>query len=148
MEKRTAFILIKKTLLKIKSCSFRPNKARYEKMLWSKIVDLKEIYNFDFDHFFIKHTVFVLIVKNAIKNKKFNFLAKLYGVRKMYQIKVVVFKKLYIFYIKHFLILNIREFKLLKNYINVYRKSSVKHEYRDENVFLKVHWALGKLITL
>ena len=71
--KRTVFIfLIKKTLLKIKSCGFRLNNARYEKMLNSKIVHLKEIYNFDFDHFFIKRTVFVLIVKNVIKYQKFN----------------------------------------------------------------------------
>ena len=28
LEKRTVFILIKKTLLKIKSCGFRPNNAR------------------------------------------------------------------------------------------------------------------------
>ena len=54
LEKRTVFILIKKTLLKIKSCGFRPNYGRYEKMLKSKIVHLKEIYNFDFDHFFDK----------------------------------------------------------------------------------------------
>ena len=72
-EKRTVFILIKKTLLKIKSCGFRPNNARYEKMLTSKIVYLKEIYNFGFDHFLIIRTVFVLIVKNVIKNKKFIF---------------------------------------------------------------------------
>ena len=64
-EKRTVFILIKKTLLKIKSCGFRPNNARYKKMLTSKIVHLKEIYNFDLDHFLIKCTVFVLIVKNV-----------------------------------------------------------------------------------
>ena len=77
LEKRMVFILIRKTLLKIKSCSFRPNNARYEKMLSSKIVHLKEIYNFGFDHFLIKRTVFVLIVKNVIKNQKFNFPDKL-----------------------------------------------------------------------
>ena len=37
------YILFKKTLLKIKSCGFRTNNARYEKMLKSKIVQLKEI---------------------------------------------------------------------------------------------------------
>ena len=42
-------------------------------MLRSKIVHLKEVYNFDVDHFLIKRTVFVLIVKNVIKNQKFNF---------------------------------------------------------------------------
>ena len=81
LEKRTVFILIKKTLLKIKSCGFRPNNARCEKMLKSKIVHLKKIYNFDFDHFLIKRTVFVLIVKNVIKNQKFNFPDKLCDIR-------------------------------------------------------------------
>ena len=80
-EKRTVFILIKKTLLKIKSCGFRPNNARYKKMLRSKIIHLKKIYNFDFDHFLIKRTVFILIAKNVIKNKKFNFPDKLCDIR-------------------------------------------------------------------
>ena len=56
---------------------FRTNNARYEKMLKSKIVHLEEIYNFYFDHFLIKRTTFVLIVKNVIKNQKFNFPDKL-----------------------------------------------------------------------
>ena len=81
LEKCTVFILIKKTFLKIKCCGFRPNNARYEKMLRSKIVHLKKIYNFDFDHFLIKRTVFVLIVKNVIKNQKFNFPDKLCDIR-------------------------------------------------------------------
>ena len=46
------------------------------------------------------------------------------------------------------MLLNSREFKLLKNYRNVYVKSSAKREYRDENVFLKGDRALSKLITL
>ena len=75
LEKRTVLILIKKTLLKIKSCGFRPNNARYEKMLRSKIVHLKKIYNFDFDHFLIKRTAFVLIVKNVIKKAPVSGLA-------------------------------------------------------------------------
>ena len=81
LEKRTVFILIEKTLLKLKSCGFRPTNARYEKMLRNKIVLLKKIYNFDFDHFLIKRTVFVLIVKNVIKNQKFNFPDKLCDIR-------------------------------------------------------------------
>ena len=40
-EKRAVFILIKKTPFKIKSCGFRPNNARCEKVLRSKIVHLK-----------------------------------------------------------------------------------------------------------
>ena len=82
LKKRMVFILIKKTLLIIKSCGFRPNNGRYEKMLRSKIVHLKKIYNFDFDHFLIKRTVFVLIVKNVIKNQKLNFSNKLCDIQK------------------------------------------------------------------
>ena len=74
-------------------------------MLKNRIVRFKKIYKFYFDHFLIKCIVFVIIVINTIKNQKFNFLAKHYmGCEKMLQIKVVVFKKLYKFYIKHFLI--------------------------------------------
>ena len=79
--KTHGLILIKKTLLKIKSYGFRPDNARYEKMLTSKIVHLKEICNCDFDHFLIKCTVFVLIVINVIKNQKFNFPDKLCEIR-------------------------------------------------------------------
>ena len=46
------------------------------------------------------------------------------------------------------MLLNIREFKFLKNYRNVYGKSRAKREYRDENAFFKVDRALSKLITL
>ena len=94
VEKRTVFILIKKTLLKIKSCGFRPNNARYEKMLKIKIINLKEIYNFYFDHFLIKRTVFVLIVKNDIKNQKFNCPDKLCDIRNKCQgAKLFVLKR-------------------------------------------------------
>ena len=51
-------------------------------MLRSKIVHLKETYKFCFDHFLIKRTVFVLIVKNVIKNQKLNFPAKQWKTRK------------------------------------------------------------------
>ena len=77
---RSKIIHLKETL-KIKSCGLRPNNARYKQMLTSKIVHLKKIYNFDFDHFLIKRTVFVLIVKNVIKNQKFNFPHKLCDIR-------------------------------------------------------------------
>ena len=51
-------------------------------MLTSKIIHLKEIYNFDFDHFLIKCTVFVLIMKTVIKNQKLNFSDKLCDIQK------------------------------------------------------------------
>ena len=91
-------------LLKIKSCGFRPNNGRYEKMLSSKIIHLKDIYNFGFDHFLITRTVFVLIVKNVIKNKKFNFPDKLLHTKQMLRNKIIRFKKIYKFYFDHFLI--------------------------------------------
>ena len=81
-------------MLNIKRCGFQQNNARYEKMLKSKIVRLKGIYNFDFDHFLIKCTIFVLIVINTIKNKKFNFPDKLCDIRKKcYQTKLFVSKR-------------------------------------------------------
>ena len=73
---------IKNGFYKIKKSIFRPNYARYEKMLTSKVIHHKENYNFDFDHFLIKRTVFVLILKNVIKNQKFNFPDKLCDIRK------------------------------------------------------------------
>ena len=73
-------------------------------MLRSKIIHLKEIYNFDFDHFLIKRTVFVLIVKNFIKNQKFNFPDTLCDIKKMLKNKNFCFKKIYKSYFDHFLI--------------------------------------------
>ena len=73
-------------------------------MLRSKIVNLKETYKFCFNHFLIKCTVFVLIVKNVIKNQKFNFLLNFMGCEKILKIKVVFLKKLYKFHLEYFLI--------------------------------------------
>ena len=72
---------IKDGFYKIQKSILRSNNARYEKMLQSKIINLKETYKFCFDHFLIKRTVFVLIVKNIIKNQKFNFPDKLCDIR-------------------------------------------------------------------
>ena len=66
----------------MKESIFRPNNVISEKMLKAKIVRFKKTYNFDFDHFLIKRTVFFLIVKNVIKNQKFNFLDKLCNMQK------------------------------------------------------------------
>ena len=69
-----------------------------------KIVHLKQVYKFGFDNFLIKCTVFVLIVLILLNIKNSIFSPNIIGCEKMLQIKVVVFKKLYKFYIKHFLI--------------------------------------------
>ena len=95
--KNFVFILIKRTL-KIKSDGFRSNNARYGKMLTSKIVHLKKIYNFYFDHFLIKRTVFVLIVKNVIKKSKIQFSEQtLQHTKQMLSNKIGRFKKIYKF---------------------------------------------------
>ena len=75
-----------------------------KKMLRNKIVRFKKIYKFDFYHFLIKRTVFVLIVKNVIKKQKFNFSEKLRHTKKMLRNKIVHFKKIYKFDSHHFLI--------------------------------------------
>ena len=56
-------ISIKDGFYKIEKSIFRPNYARYEKMLRSKIIHLKEVYKFRCDHFLEKRTVFILIKK-------------------------------------------------------------------------------------
>ena len=48
---------------RIEKSIFRANYVRYEKMLRSKIIHLKETYKFCFDHFLIKRTVLILIKK-------------------------------------------------------------------------------------
>ena len=64
---------IKDGFYKIEISIFRPNYARYEKMLTSKIIHLKENYKFCFDHFLEKRTVFILIKKTLLKIKSCGF---------------------------------------------------------------------------
>ena len=74
-------------------------------MLKSKIVHLKKIYNFDFDDFLIKRTVFVLIVQNVIKNKKIQFSVQtVRNTKQMLRNKIIRLRKVYKFYFDHFLI--------------------------------------------
>ena len=53
-----------------------------KEMLRNKFIRFKNIYKFYFDHFLIKFTVFVLNVKNVIKNQKLNFSDKLCDIKK------------------------------------------------------------------
>ena len=79
--KCTVFVLIMKNVIKNQKLNF-PDKLRHtKKMFRNKIVHFKRIYKFYFNHFLIKCTVFVLIMKNVIKNQKFNFPGKLYDIR-------------------------------------------------------------------
>ena len=79
------FIIIypsKTVFYKIKKSSFRPNYARYEKMLKCKIVHLKKIYKFGFNYFLEKRMVFILMKRNVVKNKKLRFSGKQCKIRK------------------------------------------------------------------
>ena len=58
---------IKDGYYKIEKSIFWPNYGRYEKMLRSKIVHLKKIYKFGFDHFFRKTYGFYFNQKNVVK---------------------------------------------------------------------------------
>ena len=60
----------------IKNKNFWFPKTLYElrKKYWGKIVQLKNIYKFTADYFFIGQVDFVLIVKKVIKNEKFHFI--------------------------------------------------------------------------
>ena len=82
LEKSTVFILIRKNVVKNKKLWFPAKQCKIRKNVKSKIVHLKKIYHFDFDHFLIKRTVFVLNVKNVIKNQKLNFSDKLCDIQK------------------------------------------------------------------
>ena len=62
-------LFIKDGFYKIEKSIFRPNYARYEKMLRSKIIHHKETYKFCFDHFLEKRMVFILIRKTLLKIK-------------------------------------------------------------------------------
>ena len=61
---------------KIKIFGFEKNYTRYEKDFGDKIVHLKKIYNFTQDNFLIRHLVFILIVKNLVKDEKFHIYTK------------------------------------------------------------------------
>ena len=104
--KRTVFVSsIKNGFYKIKKSIFRPNYTRYEKMLRSKIVYIRKIYKFYFDHFLVKHTVFVLSIKNGFyKMKKSIFRPNYARSEKMLRSKIFYLKKMYKFDFDHFFI--------------------------------------------
>ena len=103
---RTALVLsVKNGFYKNKKSFFRPNYARYEKMVESKIIHLKKIYKFDLDHFLLKYTVFVLSIKNGFhKIKKSIFRPNYARYEKMLKNKIVDLKEIYKFDSYHFLV--------------------------------------------
>ena len=93
----SGFISIKNgSLYKIKKSIFRPNYARSEKMLKTKIVHLKKIYKFGFDNSLERRTVFILIKKTLLKIKSWH-------TKKMLRNKIFRFKKIYKSYFENFL---------------------------------------------
>ena len=67
------FVYEWKILLKIETFGLQKNYTTYQENVAGKIVHLKKIHKFTLEHFLIGHVVFVLIVKNVIKNEKFYF---------------------------------------------------------------------------
>ena len=96
---------IKEGFYKIKKSIFQPNYIRYEKMLQNKIVCLRKIYKFDFNHFLFKRTVFVLSIKNGLyKIKKSIFRPNSQRSEKMLRNKILHLRKIYKFDFNHFLL--------------------------------------------
>ena len=60
-------------LKKYKLLVYKKTIGDTKKNVVDKIVHFKKMKKFTVDHFFIGYVVFVLIVKNFIKNKKFYF---------------------------------------------------------------------------
>ena len=76
--------------------------------------NLEKIYIFTSEHFLIGHVVFVLIVKNFIKN---SILQQIYaGYKKNLRYKFVCLKKIYKFIIEYFFIRVILYLKFAKNF--------------------------------
>ena len=74
-------------------------------MVRSKIIHLKKIYKFHFNHFLVKRMVFVLSIKDDFyKNKKFIFWSNYPGYEKMLKSEIVYLTKIYKFYFNHFLV--------------------------------------------
>ena len=71
-----------KNCIKNKNFWFPKNYRRYEKNVGEEIVHLNKIYNYNFDYVLIGQAVFVLILKNLIKNEKLHFVPNLCEIRK------------------------------------------------------------------
>ena len=107
---------IKDSFYKIEKYIFRANYVRYEKMLTSKIIHLKDTYKFFFHHFLEKRTVFILI-KKTLKIKSCGFRPNNARYEKMLTSKIVHLKKIYNFDFDHFLIKRTVFVLIMKNVI-------------------------------
>ena len=76
------FCLLMRNAIKNKNFWFSKKLNELRKDFGDKIVHLKNIYKFTPDYFLIGHVIFVLFVKNVIKNEKFDFHAKIYQIQK------------------------------------------------------------------
>ena len=89
-------------------------------MLRCKLVHLKKIYKFDFDHFLIKRTVFVLIEKTLLKIiKNCSFRPNNARYEKMSKNKIVHLKKIYKIDSDHFLVKRTVFILFVKNLIKI-----------------------------
>ena len=61
-------VILSFIFLKFGICATKNPMSKNEKLLTSKIVYLKKIYKFYFEHFLAKRTIFILIEKTLLKN--------------------------------------------------------------------------------
>ena len=117
-----------------------------------KIICLNEVYKFSVGHFLTRCLFYVLVLK-TFENKKFQLLTNICEIRHQKRENEKLFTSISstnFFPIRdiwkkiHF----IKSCILLESYRNVYRKSSTKREFHDENVFLKADGALSKFNLL
>ena len=87
--------MIIKNIIKNKNFWLPKNYTRYEKNVQDIIVHLKKINKFTSDYFLIEHVVFVLIVKNVIKNENFFLTKSMQHKKKILGNEIVRFKKIY-----------------------------------------------------
>ena len=120
---------IKNGFYKIKKSIFRPNYSRYEKMLRSKMVHLKETYKFYFNHFLEKRMVFILI-KKMLKIKSCGFRPNNARYEKMLTSKIVHLKKICKFCFNHFMIKRTVFVLIVKNVIKKNLLDSLAHSHR------------------
>ena len=121
---------IKNDFYKIKKSIFRPNYARYDKMLRNKIIHLKKIYKFFLDHFLVKCTVLVLSIKNDIyKIETSTFQSNHARYEKILTNKIVHLKKIYKFVFDYFLVKCMVLVLSIKNGVYKIKKSTFWSNY-------------------
>ena len=107
-------------------------------MLIRKLVQLKKIYKFYFDHFLLKRTVLVLSIKNGFYKIKKSIIRPNYSrYEKMLSSKIVHLKKIYKLGFDHFLVKCTVLVLSIKNGFYKIKKSIIRPNYSRYEKMLK-----------